>query len=141
MLAGFGAGALVGAFGGGLIVRVPRQGLVNPLIWAAQGLAVAAIPLSGTVTGAIGAMVVMGLCNGLGNVSFITIVQRGLPRHLMGRFMGALSFANYGLYPISVAIVGFMLAYIAPATLITAAGLLTLVAIAGILIPPDLRQL
>jgi hypothetical protein len=141
MVASFGAGALMGALSGGVLARLPHRGVVNLLIWAAQGLAVAAIPFGGSVRGAVAALVVMGLCNGLGNVSFITLVQQYLPRHLMGRFMGALGFANYGLFPISVALAGFALTAIGPAPLITGAGLLTLVGIVGVLIPPDIRGL
>jgi hypothetical protein len=141
MLAGFGVGALVGAFSSGALGRVPHRGVVYLLIWAAQGLAVAAIPLSGTVRGAVGALVAMGVCNGLGNVSSETIIQQYVPRPLMGRIMGAFAFANYGLFPISVALAGFALTVIGPAMLITAAGLLTLVVIGVVLVPPDIRGL
>lgn len=141
LLAGFGVGALVGGVGSGMLGRLPHRGVVYLLIWAAQGLAMAAIPLAGNVRGAVAALVTMGLCNGLGNVMSATIIQHYVPRPLMGRIMGAFAFANYGLFPISVALVGFALTIIGTATLITGAGLLTLVAIVGVLIPPDIRHL
>lgn len=144
MLAGFGAGALVGGLSGGLLVRVAHPWRINLLIWTMQGLAVAAIPLLGSMWGVEGATVAlaaMGLCNGLGNVSFISLVQQSLPRHLMGRFMGALGFANFGLFPISAAVAGLLIGTFGPATIISGAGLLTILVIALAAIPPDIRRL
>ena len=100
-----------------------------------------AIPLTGTLTGATIAIGLMGLCNGLGNVSFLTLVQQKLPRHLMGRFMGALAFGNFGLFPISVAAAGFAVAAFGPALVISAGGAFTILVIVAVLIPPDFRRL
>ena len=141
MLAAFGAGALVGGISGGFLTRLPHPWLVNLSIWAAQGLAVVAIPLTGTLMGATIALGMMGLCNGLGNVSFFTLVQQALPRHLLGRFMGAMAFANFGLFPISVAIAGFLMTAVGPGLIISAGGALTILPIVVALIPSDIRGL
>ena len=61
MLAAFGAGALVGGISGGFLTRLPHPWLANLAIWAAQGLAVVAIPLTGTLMGATIALGMMGL--------------------------------------------------------------------------------
>ncbi len=141
LLAAFGAGALVGGISGGFLTHVPHPWMVNMAVWAFQGLAVVAIPLTGTLTGATIAIGLMGLCNGLGNVSFLTLVQQKLPRHLMGRFMGALAFGNFGLFPISVAAAGFAVAAFGPALVISAGGAFTILVIVAVLIPPDFRRL
>jgi MFS family permease len=141
MLAAFGGGALLGGISGGFLTRLPHPWLVNLSIWAAQGLAVVAIPLTGTLMGATIALGMMGLCNGLGNVSFLTLVQQALPRHLLGRFMGAMAFANFGLFPISVALAGFLITAVGPGLIISAGGALTILPIVVALIPSDIRRL
>jgi MFS family permease len=141
MLTAFGAGALVGGISGGFLTRLPHPWLANLSIWAAQGLAVVAIPLTGTLMGATIALGMMGLCNGLGNVSFFTLVQQALPRHLLGRFMGAMAFANFGLFPISVAIAAVLMTAVGPGLIISASGALTILPIVVALIPSDIRRL
>jgi MFS family permease len=141
LLAAFGAGALVGGMSGGFLAHVPRPWLVNMVVWALQGLAVVAIPLTGTITGSAIALGLMGLCNGLGNVSFLTLVQQALPRHLMGRFMGAIAFGNFGLFPISVAVAGFAVAAFGPALVISAGGAFIILVIGAVLIPSEFRRI
>ena len=51
-------------------------------------------------------MAAMGIFNSVTNIIFITIIQQIIPRHLLGRVMGAFMFASFGSYPLSVAIVG-----------------------------------
>jgi MFS family permease len=90
---------------------------------------------------ALAAAVVMGLCNGLSNVCFVTLVQRRLPRELMGRMMGAIAFGNFGLNPVSVIIAGFAAARYGPGAVIIAGGALSALVMLLAAIPHEIRAL
>ena len=45
---------------------------------------------------------VLGGCNGLGNVIFVTLVQRWAPPRLLGRVMSVVMLAELGSFPLSV---------------------------------------
>lgn len=141
MLAFWGGGALVGGVAGSLVSRLPRQGALNLAIWTCQGLAILAIPLSGVLAGALVAVTVMGLCNGVGNVTFMTVVQRQLPRELMGRMMGAIAFGNFGLNPLSVVIAGFAAARFGPGAVVAFGGALSALVMLCAAIPRAMRTL
>src|SRR5207302_638837 len=76
-----------------------------------QSIAIGAIPFLHNVVAICGVMLLAGTMNGLGNVIFITVMQQVLPRHLLGRIMSALAFANFGFYPLSVALGGSLVAH------------------------------
>jgi MFS family permease len=141
MLTGFGGGALLGGLLGPTIANIPHRGTVNLCIWAAQSVAIILIPFLGGLEGAAAALALMGLCNGLGNVSFMTMIQQHLPRQLMGRFMGALAFGNFGLFPISVALSGVVVARFGAPLGIAACGALALLGTIVALIPREIRSI
>ncbi len=139
MLTGFGGGALLGGLLGPALANIPHRGTVNLCIWGAQSVAIITIPFLGGLEGAAVALALMGLCNGLGNVSFMTMIQQHLPRQLMGRFMGALAFCNFGLFPVSVALSGVTVARFGAPVGIAACGVLALLATIVALIPREVR--
>ncbi len=141
MLTGFGAGALLGGLVGPTLANIPHRGTVNLCIWGAQSVAIMAIPFLGGLRGAAVALALMGLCNGLGNVSFMTMIQQHLPRQLMGRFMGALAFCNFGLFPVSVALSGVVVSRYGASLGIAACGVLALLSIVVALIPREIRSI
>jgi MFS family permease len=141
MLTGFGGGALLGGLLGPALANIPHRGTVNLCIWGAQSLAIISIPLLGGLEGATVALALMGLCNGLGNVSFLTMIQQHLPRQLMGRFMGALAFCNFGLFPVSVALSGVVVVRFGAPVGIAACGALALLATIVALIPREVRRI
>ncbi len=141
LLASWGIGALLGGLAGSLLTRWPHQGILIPSLFALQGIAMVSLPLSGMLVGASAAAGVMGLGNGLGNVCFSTLVQKLLPRELMGRMMGAIAFCNFGLNPVSVMLAGFAAARYGPGVVIMTGGALSVLVMLLAVIPRTLRSI
>lgn len=141
MLGVWGAGALVGGLAGAGVTRLPHQGILNLTTWVLQGIAIISLPITGGLTGALISLALMGLCNGVGNVTAITMIQRQLPRALMGRMMGAISFGNFGLAPISVVVAGFTVARYGPGPVLVVGGALSSLVMILAAIPRDMREL
>ena len=141
MVSAFGAGALVGSLLGGTMGKLPRRGLIALLLGLVQALALAAIPFTGGLTGAAISIAVWGIVNAMSNVLLITLIQQRLPRALLGRIMGAFMFANFGLYPISVAVGGVVVDRLGPAIIFPITGGMLFLAILYGLFQPELRNL
>ncbi len=141
MLSTFGAGALAGTLIGATMGKLPRRGLIALLFSLVQGVLVAVTPFTGGLTGAAITMAAWGLFNSMSNVLLITLLQQKLPRSLMGRIMGAFGFANFGLYPISVAVGGVVVDRLGPEILFVITGALLFLAILYGLFQPELRNM
>lgn len=140
ILAAFGAGAFLGGIVTGMLGNIPHRGTFALLVSMLQALAVVLIPYGG-LAGAILCMAAMGLFNSMSNVIFITIIQQIIPRHLLGRIMGVLMFANFGAYPLSVAVVGVIVAHFGPAIIFPIGGIMLFLAVAFGLTRRQLREL
>src|SRR6266571_750899 len=121
ILAAFGAGALLGGIVTGMLGNIPHRGTFALGVAILQAIAVALIPYGG-LAGSIVCMAAMGIFNSVTNVIFITIIQQIIPRHLLGRIMGVFMFASFGSYPLSVAIVGTIVAHLGPAIIFPLSG-------------------
>jgi predicted MFS family arabinose efflux permease len=141
MLSTFGAGALAGSLIGGLMGKLPRRGLTGLLLSLAQAVFVAITPFMGGLAGAAITMAAWGVANAMSNVLLITLIQQKLPRALLGRVMGAFMFANFGLYPISVAVGGMVVDQLGPAILFPITGGILFLAITYGLFQPELRNM
>lgn len=134
----FGAGALLGAVLAGALGNRIARGMYSLHVFAIQSVAIFALAFSFNTFMAMGCMLAFGVCNAVGNVTFMTLLQRRLPRHLLGRAMGVLMFANFATLPLSVAASGFATArFGAPPVIMVGAALLLL----GILIGYTSRHL
>ena len=111
ILTAFSLGAVVGALSAGVLGKIPHRGIVGLAFFMVQAVAIGSIPFLHNVVAICGVMLLAGTMNGLGNVIFITVMQQVLPRHLLGRIMSALAFANFGFYPLSVALGGSIVAH------------------------------
>jgi MFS family permease len=111
ILAAFSVGAVMGALGAGAAGKIPHRKMVGLVFFIVQSIAIGSIPFLHSVLATCGVMVLAGTMNGLGNVISITVIQQVLPRHLLGRVMSALAFANFGFYPLSVALGGSIVAH------------------------------
>lgn len=140
ILAGFGAGALVGGIFAGMLDKISHKGLVALLVAIVQGLSLAILPYGGVV-GAVACMFICGLSNSITNVLLITVLQRAIPRHLMGRIMGLLMFTAFGSYPISVALAGVLTTNVGPAILFPYSGALLILAILFGIAQKEIREL
>ncbi len=85
------------------------------------------VPFLSNVQSATCAMLIAGMLNGLGNVLGVTVMQQALPRHLLGRVMGALALTNFGFYPLSVALGGILVAHYGPIFVFLLNGMLLLI--------------
>jgi hypothetical protein len=108
MTSAFGGGSLLGLAAATMLPSLPpaRFGLVMLLLVSLSGLVVAAMAFATTTPVALAIAVLIGTILGYTNVSFITWVQRRIPRELMGRVMSLLVFSSIALVPISMAIAG-----------------------------------
>jgi hypothetical protein len=144
-----GYGALLACFAGGSVLgtlaAVRTGGLRWPAIFASavfliDGTALALTPYLGGEAGAAAAMFVAGAANGLGNVTFLTVMQKRTPAALLGRVMSALMLCAFGSYPLSVAVSGVLVRHIGPSLFFPIAGGLVLAAILGGLTQREFRE-
>ena len=140
ILAAFGAGALIGGIVTGMLGNILHRGTFALLVSMLQALAVVLIPYGG-LAGAILCMAAMGIFNSMSNVIFITVIQQIIPRHLLGRIMGVLMFASFGAYPLSVAVVGVIVARFGPTIIFPIGGAMLFLAVAFGLTRRQLREL
>lgn len=122
MLSAFGAGALIGSIATGMLGKLRHRGVISLLAALVQALAVALIPFSGGLVGAMLCLLLMGFTNSITNVLFITLVQENLPRAQLGRLMGVILFASFGSYPISVLLAGILINHTGPAIMFPISG-------------------
>jgi hypothetical protein len=140
LLACFAAGSVLGT-----LAAARTGGLRRPAIFASAAFlidatALALAPYLGGEAGAATALFVAGAANGLGNVTFLTVLQKWAPPALLGRVMSALMLCAFGSYPLSVAISGVLVRHIGPSLFFPVAGGLVAVAILGGLTQREFRE-
>jgi MFS family permease len=87
--------------------RLPRRYLtVMVVTWGLGSLPVAAIGFMDSVWMLAGAMLVFGVTEGVGVVIWGTLLQRRVPRHLLGRISSLDFFVSLALMPVSMALAG-----------------------------------
>jgi hypothetical protein len=77
------------------------------------------------------ALAVFGALNGFGNVITITALQRWAQPQLLGRLMGLVLLASFGIFPVSVALGGIVVHDFGPAPFFPIAGALLGTAVLG----------
>jgi hypothetical protein len=144
--AGYGALLACLAAGGiiGTLAAARTGGLRRPAVFASavflfEAAAIALIPFLGGEAGAAAALFVVGASNGLGNVTFLTVLQKWAPADLIGRVMGVLMLCAFGTFPLSVAIGGVLVRHFGWALFFPVAGGLVAAAILGGLTQPEFR--
>jgi predicted MFS family arabinose efflux permease len=141
MISAFGAGALTGSLIGATLGKLPRRGLIALLLSLVQAVFVAIVPFTDGLTGATISIALWGIANAMSNVLLITLLQQKMPRALLGRIMGAFMFANFGLYPLSVAVGGLVVDRFGPAILFPITGAMMFGAILYGIFQRELRDL
>ena len=110
MFSAFGGGSLIGLVAATVLPQI-RPDRFAPVVFgivALAGLGVAALAFAQSLIVAIAVSVVIGVTLGYTNVSFMTWIQRRIPRELMGRVMGLLMFSSMSLVPVSIAVTGVL---------------------------------
>jgi hypothetical protein len=129
LLACFAAGAVIGS-----LAAARTGGLRTPVIFASavflvEAVAIALTPYLGGEAGAAAMLFVSGATNGLGNITFLTVLQKWASPALLGRVMAAIMLCAFGSFPLSVAVAGVLVRHIGPALFFPVAGGLVAVAI------------
>lgn len=133
LLGASGIGMLAGGLSAGALGKAPRRGMIALGALAVDAAAVAAIPFAGGLIGAALALIAAGATTGVLSILFLTLLQQLPPRHLLGRVMGAFTLVSTGLYPLSVALAGAIIArWNAPAMFLTSGIVLLIAAVIGL---------
>jgi MFS family permease len=114
LIACLGVGAVIGTLAAARGGNADRPALIASGSFLVEALAVALIPFLGGLPGAAAATFVLGACNGMGNVVFLTLVQRWAPPRLLGRVMSVIMLAGLGSFPLSVAVSGVLVHRLGP---------------------------
>jgi predicted MFS family arabinose efflux permease len=131
LMACLGAGAVIGTLAAARAGNAGRPALLAGGSFLVEALAVAFIPFLGGLPGASAATFVLGACNGMGNVIFLTLIQRWAPRRLLGRVMSVIMLASLGSFPLSVAVSGVLVHRLGPSPFFPVAAATVAVAILG----------
>lgn len=123
ILAAWGAGSFVGSIFAGGLGKGKHKGLFVLLAGLIVSAMIALLPFGG-VPGAIACMLIGGLANSGITVLLFTAIQLAIPAHLMGRVMGLIMTSSFGLYPVSVALMGVLAERFGPTMLFPLSGLL-----------------
>lgn len=106
ILAFFGAGGAIGSFATAS-VRLPRRYLTLMIAaWAIGGMPLAAVGILDAFWQMALVLFVVGLTGGMGQVLWGTMLQRRVPRHMLGRVSSLDFFVSLLLMPVSMAAAG-----------------------------------
>ncbi len=140
LLACFAAGGLIGT-----LAAVRAGGLRTPAVFASavfllEAVAISLTPYLGGEAGAAATLFASGACNGLGNVIFLTVLQKRVSPGLLGRVMGMIMLCAFGTFPLSVVVAGVLVRHLGPAVFFPVAGGLVAVAVLGGLTQREFRM-
>jgi predicted MFS family arabinose efflux permease len=127
LLSAFTAGCLLGGVVAAGLSGLRRRGRVAMLSGLVMGVAVLAVPFVG-LGGAIVMLLVAGAASTVTNVLVVTAIQRATPPELLGRVMSAVLFCALGLFPVSVALTGFVVDRFGTTSVLVTTGILLLAA-------------
>jgi MFS family permease len=106
LLAVMGVGSAVAALATASFPLPRRYLTVMVVTWGLGSLPVAAIGFMDSVWLLGGAMLIFGVTEGMGTVIWGTLLQRRVPRHLLGRISSLDFFVSLALMPVSMALAG-----------------------------------
>ena len=131
LLACMAAGAVIGALAAARSGRLQNPAVVASGAFVIESGVIALVPYLGGEAGAAAALLVLGICNGLGNVLFFTMAQRSIPRAILGRVMSVIILCSFGTFPLSVVVAGLLIHHIGPSPFFPIAGAFLVVAVLG----------
>jgi MFS family permease len=140
LLACMAAGGIAGTLAAARTGDLPKPAIFASVAFLIEATAIALVPFLGGQAGAAAALFVTGACNGLGNVTVLTVMQKWAPPALIGRVMSAIMLCAFGTFPLSVAITGVLVRHLGPAPFFVVAGGLVAVAILGGLTQREFRE-
>lgn len=133
LVAAFGGGALLGTLAAAQLNSPRRPAITASLAYLLSAVFLALVPFVGGAIPAGVGLVGFGAMNGFGNVVTITAFQRWAPPQLLGRVMGLLLLASFGLFPLSVILGAAVVHSVGPALFFPlTAGILALAVLGGL---------
>jgi len=139
LLACFAVGGLIGTLAAAGTGRLKAPVMFGSAMFLIEAAGIGLIPYLGGEAGAAAALFVVGACNGLGNVTVLTVLQKWAPPALLGRVMSMLMLCAFGSFPLSVAVSGVLVRHLGPSLFFPVAGSLVAVAILGGLTQREFR--
>jgi MFS family permease len=108
ILSAFGGGSLLGMAGATLLPPFPKAhfGSLMLGLFSVSGICLGMMAFVHSTVVALVIAVAAGTILGYTNITYITWIQRRIPRSLMGRVMSLLMFSSMALVPISMAVSG-----------------------------------
>ena len=140
LIACLGAGAVIGTLAAARAGNADRPALLACASFLVEALALALIPFLGGLPGAATATFVLGACNGMGNVIFLTLIQRWAPPRLLGRVMSVIMLAGLGSFPLSVAVSGVLVHRLGPSPFFPVAAATVAIAVLGAMSQREYRD-
>lgn len=107
IIGGFGLGSVIGAIVAGSASRIRRKTLVAVAALVPPGVLIGLIPVVGNSYAIAGLFCGAGLFISVGNVLIITVAQKLVPLHMMGRMMSVLMLGSFVGTPLSLVAYGF----------------------------------
>ena len=107
IIGGFGLGSVVGAIAAGMASKIRRKTLVAVAALIPPGVLIGLVPVVGNTYAIAGLFCAAGVFISIGNVLIITVVQKFVPLHMMGRMMSVLMLGSFVGTPLSLVAYGF----------------------------------
>ena len=108
LIAAFGIGALAGSLAAARFSHARRPAIPAGFMFLAQTPLMACLPLVPDIGVGFAMLAVWGVLNMWANVMTQTAFQRWAPPEMLGRLSGLLLTASFGMFPVSVALAGFV---------------------------------
>jgi Major Facilitator Superfamily len=121
LLACLAAGGVIGTLGATRTGKLRAPAIFAVAVFLVFAVAIGLVPYIGEA-GAAAVLLVAGACNGLGNVTLLTVLQKTVPSSLLGRMMGAVMLCAFGSFPLSVAVSGVLVRHLGPTPFFPIAG-------------------
>ncbi len=140
LLACFAAGGVIGTLSAARTGGLRTPAIFATMVFLVDGVATALTPYLGGEAGVAAAMFTVGAANGLGNVTFLTVLQKWAPPAMLGRIMSVIMVGALGSFPLSVVITGVLVRHLGPALFFPIAGALVVVTMLGALTQREFRM-
>jgi MFS family permease len=137
MLSASGAGAILGSVSAGIWRPSGRRGMFILMFPFVVGFGLIGMAFVGHVVWAAAIRALVGVMHGFTNVFIMSILQTRVERSMMGRVMGIITLAMFGLLPFSFLLGGLLSNFGVTVLFLTSGGLLL---VTGIL-SSSIRQL
>jgi MFS family permease len=127
-LSAFGAGAMLGAVLAGSL-KLRRRGLLFAFLSVVTGIGLGLFGFIFGLAPLVANALVIGVCVGLINVTFVAWLQQTTHISLLGRVMSLVMFSSVGMGPVSFALAGVLVEHNAAIMFAAAGGLVVLASI------------